>query len=235
MPPRSPNPPSLTERVVTDLRARVRTGEFRGGAKLPSESELVATYAVSRTVIREAISQLRAQGLVATQRGIGTFARTRKSSPPELTLPAVDSSIIGHLAAIYELRISLETEAAALAAKRITRADQQRLARAFEAIAAAKNADEAVDADFAFHVIVAEATGNSYFADLLRHLGRAMIPGKGVDGPHAMQRDGGEHDRIAHREHQDIFHAIIRRDADAARAAMRTHLSNSRERLSLNQ
>ena len=57
--------PSLTEQMVAQLGARIASGAIAAGAKLPSESELVAEFGVSRTVVREAISQLRARGMVA--------------------------------------------------------------------------------------------------------------------------------------------------------------------------
>ena len=99
----------------------MRGGEFRGERKLPSEGELVATYHVSRTVVREAISQLRARGMVETRRGIGTFAR-EPDGRDRVSAASVDHATLAEVLALLELRISLETEAAALAAKRAPRA-----------------------------------------------------------------------------------------------------------------
>src|SRR5687768_998780 len=109
--------PNLTDQVVAALRKRVEDGEFARGAKLPSEGELVAVYRVSRTVVREAMSQLRARGLVETRKGIGTFARPTALRSP-FPVPSVDPVTLGEVIALLELRMSLETEAAALAAKR---------------------------------------------------------------------------------------------------------------------
>ena len=223
--------PNLTDQVVAALRQRVEAGEFAKGAKLPSEGELVAVYRVSRTVVREAISQLRARGLVETRRGVGTFARPTALRPP-FPVPSVDPATLGEVIALLELRMSLETEAAALAAKRASPSQIERLRVLLEAIESAAHAsDDAADPDFEFHLTVAEATGNHYFSDLLRHLGRTIIPRTRLDSSAAARQERSDYLRGVNREHQDIFRAIARSDADAARAAMRTHLANSRERL----
>ena len=223
--------PNLTDQVVAALRRRVEAGEFADGAKLPSEGELVTMYRVSRTVVREAMSQLRARGLVETRRGVGTFARPQATRSP-FPVAGVDPATLSEVIALLELRMSLETEAAALAAKRASNAQVERLRELLEAIeSAAQSDDDAADPDFEFHLTVAEATGNHYFCDLLRHLGRTIIPRTRLDSSAAARQDRSDYLRGVNREHQDIFRAIARNDADAARAAMRTHLANSRERL----
>ena len=223
--------PNLTEQVASALRQRIETGEFAGGSKLPSEGQLVATYHVSRTVVREAISQLRARGLVETRRGIGTFGREPRTSA-SFPIPHIDQATLAEVLALLELRISLETEAAALAAKRRSDPQLARLGELLDAMeAAAESGSDAVDADFEFHVAVAESTGNPFFRDLLRHLGRAIIPRTRIDSPAAAHQDRADYLRTVNREHRDLYRAIARGDSDAARAAMRTHLANSRERL----
>jgi GntR family transcriptional repressor for pyruvate dehydrogenase complex len=226
--------PNLTEQVVAALHRRVQAGEFASGRKLPSEGELVTTYHVSRTVVREAISQLRARGLVETRRGIGTFARDARPADSAFPLPRVDQATLAEVLALLELRISLETEAAALAAKRASEAQVDRMRVLLDAIeSAARSGGDAADPDFEFHLTVAESTGNHFFPDLLRHLGRAIIPRTRIDSSAAAHQERGDYLRAVNREHQDIFRAIARSDSDAARAAMRTHLTNSRERLRL--
>jgi len=224
--------PNLTERVVAALHKRIDAGEFAGARKLPSEGELVATYHVSRTVVREAISQLRARGMVETRRGIGTFARDVRRGATAFAVRGADPGTLAEVLAVLELRISLETEAAALAATRGSVALVERMRVQLQAIdEAADRGGDAADADFDFHLAVAEATGNHFFPDLLRHLGRAIIPRTRIDSSAAARQERGDYLRTVNREHHDIFRAIARNDPDAARAAMRTHLANSRERL----
>lgn len=223
---------SLTERVVEALRRRIETRDLRPGAKLPSEAELVATYGVSRTVVREAISQLRAGAFVETHRGIGTFVCEPAATTAPFPAANVDRGTLAEVLALLELRISLETEAASLAAKRRTDAHVQLLEKLVEAIAAtAETGGDAADADFEFHLTVATASGNHFFPDLLRHLGRAIIPRTRIDSPGIAHQGRADYLRQVNHEHRDVFRAIARQDADAARAAMRTHLANSRERL----
>jgi GntR family transcriptional regulator, transcriptional repressor for pyruvate dehydrogenase complex len=222
---------NLTDGVVAALTQRVERGEFAAGSKLPTEGELVAAYRVSRTVVREAISQLRARGLIETRRGIGSFARDPRGVLP-FAMPRIDPAALADVLALLELRISVETEAAALAAQRRSSSQAARLTRLVREMehAAAREGD-AADADFQFHLTVAEATGNHFFPDLLTHLGRAIIPRTRIDSPGAAHEARGEYLRRVNREHQAIERAIVRQDGDAARAAMRTHLVHSRERL----
>ena len=232
LPVLAPDALNLTEQVVAALQRRIEHGEFAAGSKLPTENELVAAYGVSRTVIREAISQLRARGLVETRRGIGTFARKPQQTAGAFMLPGVDPLALAEVLAVLELRISLETESAALAAKRRSEVQVARLGELVDELErAAKAGSDSADADFEFHLAVAEATGNHFFPDLLRHLGRAIIPRTRIDSPAVAQEERADYLRRVNREHREIHRAIVRGDPEAARAAMRTHLANSRRRL----
>ena len=87
-------------------------------------------------------------------------------------------------------------------------------------------------ADVQFHLAIAQASGNRYFHDILGHLGTNIIPRARVNSAKLVQDDPAVYMERVNREHEDIFNAIARQDAESARAAMRTHLSNRRERLS---
>jgi DNA-binding FadR family transcriptional regulator len=138
---------------------------------------------------------------------------------------------IGDVLAILELRISLETEAAWLAATRRTEEQVQQMDAALKRIVAAQNRQGAVESDKAFHLLIAQATGNRYFVDILSDLGNTIIPRARLDSAQLAHDDPVAYQERVNREHDDIYNAILRKDAEAARAAMRTHLSNSRERL----
>jgi DNA-binding FadR family transcriptional regulator len=88
--------------------------------------------------------------------------------------------------------------------------------------------------DLAFHLSIAQATGNRYFQDILAHFGSLLIPRNRITSIHVPARDP-DYLRRVNREHEEIFSAIERQDSDSARAAMRIHLTNSRERLRLAQ
>jgi GntR family transcriptional regulator, transcriptional repressor for pyruvate dehydrogenase complex len=222
----------LTEEVVAMLHEQIRDGAFRPGQKLPTESEIMQLFGVSRTVVREAISRLQAARLVETRHGIGTFLL----ETPESNHFQIDTSSIMTMLdvmAILELRISLEAEAAGLAAMRRTDAHLKEMRRALDDFQEhiARRTGNAVEADVAFHLQVASATGNRYFHDILSQLGNTIIPRTRVNSAALADNDQQSYLDRVNREHEDIFNAISRKDAEAARAAMRTHLTNSRERL----
>ena len=105
----------LVNEVVESLAASIREGAIQPGDKLPTESEIMGRFDVSRTVVREAISRLQANRLVETRHGVGTFALAPQSSG-NFQIADVDFATVADVIALLELRISLETEAAGLAA-----------------------------------------------------------------------------------------------------------------------
>ena len=108
---------TLTSQLVKSLTERVTRGELRPGDKLPSEQELIEAFGVSRTVVREAISSLRAAGLVATQQGVGAFVQQAALTQP-FRIDETALNLLKEVINVLELRIGLEAEAAALAAQR---------------------------------------------------------------------------------------------------------------------
>jgi GntR family transcriptional regulator, transcriptional repressor for pyruvate dehydrogenase complex len=225
----------LVNEVMENLAANIREGTIKPGEKLPTESAIVARFDVSRTVVREAISRLQANRLVETRHGVGTFALAPQDSG-NFKIAAVDLATVTDVIALLELRISLETEAAGLAAQRRTEQHLQSLQAMLDAFAAAIEQDsDAVPSDFQFHREVARATGNRHFADLMTYLGTMIIPRTRVNTPNSAPEGRLAYLRRVHSEHESIFNAIRNQDTDAARAAMRTHLANSKDRLKKSQ
>jgi GntR family transcriptional regulator, transcriptional repressor for pyruvate dehydrogenase complex len=231
-PPRVRRPRGLVPEIVTALGQDIREGQLKTGEKLPTEAELMARFDVSRTVVREAISRLQASGLVETRHGIGTFVMQPVEADPTFRIPAHELATAADVIALLDLRISLETEAAGLAAQART---EHHLAVMAEALAAFETAiqaaSDAVPSDYQFHVEVARATGNRYFAELMSYLGTMIIPRTRLRTASVAPEGRLAYLQRVHQEHQRIYQAIRDRDADAARDAMRTHLTNSRERL----
>ncbi len=224
-------PRGLVQEIVTRLSADMRDGSVKPGDKLPSESEIMARFDVSRTVVREALSKLQASGLVETRHGIGTFALTLPDSNT-FQISGADFSTLADVIAVLELRISLETEAAGLAAQRRTAANLRSMRAALRAFEdAIKQDSDAVPSDFEFHMEVARATGNQHFAQLMAYLGTMIIPRTRVNTPNSAPEGRLIFLLRVHQEHENIFNAIRNQDSKAAGVAMRTHLSNSRERL----
>jgi DNA-binding FadR family transcriptional regulator len=221
---------SLTADLVQRLGDRIRHGELVPGAKLPREADLMTEYGVSRTVVREAMSQLQAGGMVETRHGIGTFV-VGLGQGTHFRIPAHQLSTLHDVIAVLELRIAVETEAAGLAAQRRQASQLQAMRVALDAFGLAVDAGrDAVGADFQFHLEIARATGNRHFAELMTTLGGTMIPRARLEATEPPTQQRIEYLRRVNAEHETIYQAVVRQDADGARAAMRTHLSNSRER-----
>jgi DNA-binding FadR family transcriptional regulator len=221
---------NLAQGVVEDISTRIRQSQLKPGDKLPTESAIMDQYGVSRTVVREAISHLQASGQVQTRHGIGTFVIERAQS--SLGIDADSIVTVRDVLAILELRISMETEAAWLAAARRSEAQVTELGEALgDMQRALQHGRTSVEADMRFHQLIAESTGNRYFVEMLGQLGNTIIPRARLNTPGLdLERPADYLERVNH-EHEDIYKAILRKDPEAARAAMRTHLSNSRERL----
>ena len=221
----------LVGEIVVSLATSIREGQIRVGEKLPTEAEIMARFDVSRTVVREALSKLQASGQVETRHGIGTFVIQQREAG-NFKIAQEDFATVADVISVLELRISLETEAAGLAAQRRSAAHLQTMQTALKTFQDAIAADsDAVPSDFQFHMEVAHATGNRHFADLMTYLGTMIIPRTRVNTPQNAPEGRTSYLQRVHGEHERIYEAIRRQDAEAARAAMRTHLSNSRERL----
>ena len=220
----------LAHQLVEAIGDRIRDGRVAPGDKLPTEAAIMGEFSVSRTVVREALSKLQASGLVETRHGVGTFVVGLGDATPFRIAPE-QFATLRDVIAVLELRIGVETEAAGLAAQRRTPqnlAEMRTALVAFEtAIAAGR---DAVGPDFQFHLEVARSTQNPHFVDLMGTLGSKIIPRARLDPADALSEERLAYLRRVNNEHESICDAIANQDPDAARAAMRTHLANSRER-----
>lgn len=221
----------LVQEVVQHLLQQIQSGQIRPGDKLPTESAVMGELGVSRTVVREAISRLQASGQVETRHGIGTFVLEAPSTH-NFRIAEQDMATLDDVIAVLELRISLETEAAGLAAQRATPEQLTSMAAALHGFATAIHShSDAVPSDFQFHMEIAQATGNRHFAELMTYLGTHIIPRTRIKTADQAPEGRQAYLERVHGEHESIYNAIRNHDTEAARAAMRTHLSNSRDRL----
>ncbi|MDR5755375.1 FadR/GntR family transcriptional regulator [Caballeronia sp. LZ035] len=224
--------PSLTDKVVSTLFEDIERGVLRPGDKIPTEVALMKQLSVSRSVVREAVSRLQAANVVETRHGIGTFIRAPEERE-SMRLKDADLSSLLDIMAIIEFRIDLEGAAAALAAGRRTESHLKQISAAlgqFE-VQLASGSTDVLQHDVEFHLQIARASGNRYFHDVLSQMGRGVSPRTRLGKEEIAELDQIEHLRHVLAEHKAIYQAIVRQDAEDARAAMRLHLSNSRERL----
>lgn len=219
----------LAFELVERLKERILSGEIAPGEKLPTESTLVAEFGVSRTVVREAISRLQAAGLVETFQGRGSFVL----QVPERTSGLREVRSHRDVLELMDFRIGVESEAAGLAAERRTESQLHGIGRALDDFRrVGDDPGRSVEADFAFHLLVAVASGNRFYSDLISSLGPMMImlPRTRLDPAYEMS-DAAHLTRVVH-EHENLYDAIARADPAGARAAARIHLANTRQRLS---
>lgn len=217
--------PTLPEEVTRVLREEIASGILRPGDRLPTEQKLSARFGVSRAVIREGVSRLKYDGLVSSRQGLGAFV-TEPARRHAFRIEPAALEDRADLSEVFELRITLEVEAAALAAERRKARHLVKMRRALRDMGAAvaENRD-GVEADAAFHKAIAEATCNTYFSQFMEFI-RARIYAsiQATRSDLLSDRARAETD-IA--EHRAIFEAIDARDPAAARRAVRVHLGNA--------
>jgi DNA-binding FadR family transcriptional regulator len=219
---------TLADQVTEALMNKILGDEF-AGSQLPSEQAMAEGFGVSRTVIREAVSRLKSEGLINTRQGRGAFVRTDSLDVPfRIDLDSKD--LLGSLLSIIELRWGLDAEMAFLAAQRRKRAQMAAIRRALADIdRASKAGRDAVAEDLAFHVSIAKATGNPLFPELLQFLDRFLNFAIRVTRANEVRQ--GESAQQAHIEHMAIAGAIERQDPEAAATAAKAHMVNAAVRI----
>jgi GntR family transcriptional repressor for pyruvate dehydrogenase complex len=219
----------LSDRLAALLDAQIRTGQLLPGDRLPSEAQLADTHGVSRTVVREAVHQLKSRGLLRSRQGSGVYV-----APPPLNQSlAFDPTVLDSVDAVVhvvEVRRVLEGEIAALAAERASATQIKAMRKALLAIDAAGAAGhDGVAEDLAFHRAIGQASGNPQFVLLMgffeQYLREAMRITRGNE---ARRQDFMDAVRL---EHQALVEAIASRDPDAARRCATEHLVHGEQRL----
>ncbi|MGX9965986.1 FadR/GntR family transcriptional regulator [Roseomonas sp. F4] len=229
MPPLRPAA-NLTGALVHRLAEEIRSGRLSPGARLPTEQDLMREAGVSRTVVREAVAALRAEGLVFTRQGVGAFV-TERPGEGIFRLTPSEAEGLQQVIQVLELRLALEVEAAGLAAERRSPAALAAIGEAeavFDAAVAAGG--DAAEADFALHRAIFMATGNPHFLRFLEVLGRHAIPRRALGLVERSEAERKQYLAQVRGEHRLVAQAIEASDPAAARAAMRQHLEAARER-----
>ena len=219
--------PRLYQRIAETIAGLIEAGEFGAGDRLPAERDLARKLRVSRASLREALSALELEGYVEIRVGSGVYVRPRRRHPrgPALRIAAAEVSPFDTLRA----RRLIEPETAALAARHASAAQVAAIERAYTRLADDMRASKSrSEGDRLFHTRIAEAAGNTALAAIVRHLWAAWHQPLNARLEALFVTMARRRDNIG--EHRRILDAIRARDPAAARAAMRRHLSNSRER-----
>lgn len=217
-----------TDSIRGRILDRIKSGQWPAETALPSERELMDEFRVSRIPLREAIAGLRALGVLHTRPGSGTRVRRVDAHTVAQLLPLL-VTLEGErtFRQVFELRLAVESQTAALAARHHTALDARILRDLLEQLKADldANLEEAVETDLEFHVAIACATQNPLFEILMQTLAELV---KHVQVESC--KDDPIRRRRAYDAHQAIVEAILARDADRARAEMEAHLRYSASR-----
>lgn len=224
---------SLADHVASALALGIASGQIAPGTRLPPEQELGQRYGVSRTVVREAISRLRSDGMVEARQGVGVFVLDDAGRRP-FRINGGEAISTQEMIAITELRMAFDVQASVLAARRRTPSDLRRLRAALKEMRRALDGGELGDeADLAFHRAVAAATHNalyvSFFAFLEPHVRKAIRVSR------QRSREQAAVAEKVHREHEDLAAAIIARDPDRAGNVARRLIESTLRRLATRQ
>jgi DNA-binding FadR family transcriptional regulator len=221
-------PSTFADQVYGRILSGIMSGTFPTGSRLPSEKELGGRFAVSRPVVREALSRLQRDGLIESRKGSGSFVL---ASPPEDLSSATDLAQVARYQRYQEFRLVVEGTAAGLAAERRSEAALARIVAAHEQFVAEVEEGRFLwQSDRAVHLAIAEASGNEFFAESLEgpevRLSDFMTVSLKLTSSRSPQRG-----QLVVREHANIVDAIRSRDGVAAKIAMEYHIVQARRRM----
>ncbi|MBO0906062.1 FadR/GntR family transcriptional regulator [Jiella sonneratiae] len=218
---------TFADRVYHLLYSRISNGEYQANQKLPPETRLAQEFDVSRPILRLALERLRSEGLVYSRQGAGSYVR----APQTRALGFARVETIADIQRCYEFRLTLEVDAAAMAAVRRNDASLREMDEALTLLSRATGSlTHREDADYAFHLAVTRAANNQYYEASMRALREHIHVGMKMHGQSLMS-GGAKGLEEVFAEHTAIFAAIRGGDAEAARRVMRQHITNSRDRL----
>ncbi|WP_153733604.1 FadR/GntR family transcriptional regulator [Sporosarcina obsidiansis] len=219
-------PKKIYEEVAETLLNSIRSGELKPGDKLDSVQQLAESFNVGRSAIREALTSLRAMGLIEMRQGEGTYVMEFSSADVVFPLQSamlMSQEDISHLLGVRKI---LETGAAASAAETRTQIDLDRMEIALKEMK--KHAGDIIlgeKADLDFHFAIAGATGNPLLVSLMNHVAELMGESMRETRRICLYTDAATVDRL-YEEHESIFLAIKNKQPDIAAINMQTHLFN---------
>jgi GntR family transcriptional regulator, transcriptional repressor for pyruvate dehydrogenase complex len=225
--PRLKRVPNLSEQVAEILAAELENSSIQPGEALPSEAELSERFEVSRTVIREALARLKYDGILESRQGSKSIV-AQPGTPRVFRLERLKVTDLTEIGYLYEFRALLESAAAALAAKRRSQKNLEKLRRHLEEMdQAVRDHQDGTAENVDFHMEIVEASGNPFLKDFMR-----FFRGKIWDLVQA-DRDHSDHRGLppeVQQEHLTIFEAINAGNSEKAREAILNHLINAARR-----
>ena len=222
--------PYLPDRIAKALKQGIIEGRIATGERLPSEIALAETYGVSLNVLREAIAQLRNEGIIESRQGRGAFVL--RAPQPVLRLDEIDSlAAKDRHRSLFELRETLEVRAAELAAVRRSNDAMKKIRNAFDKMVKTMAwGRDGVEYDIDFHRTIAVAAGNSFMVGTISFIAEHLRESIKLTRANSVD---GDVSGVTIAEHQAILDGIQNQDPDEAARAMGQHLRNAAERIGI--
>lgn len=219
---------SLADQAYERILSMIMDGTIPVGGKLPTEHVLSDRFRMSRPVVRQALKQLREDEVIVSRQGSGSYVKRR---PDDAILDFAPVGSIADIQRTFEFRAAIEGEAAFLAAKRRSDADMGQLKATLDELdRCVREGELGVEADEAFHAVVCAASENQYFVAAHISMKQNIITGMNLTRNLSLTKPQ-ERLMLVQSEHYAIYEAIEKRDQQAARDAMRTHVDNARKRV----
>lgn len=221
----APSSKSLVQTAIDDVTGYMRDSNLRVGDTLPGEGYFAERLGVSRAVMREAFQALAALKLIDVANGRKPRVGALDGSVIAASLDHAISTAQIKVIDVWDVRRTIEVRTAMLAATNASSAQARKIVDLAEQLEAEDDANEqTTETDIAFHVAIAEASGNELFHQIVI----SFVPLMKVSIPQAWRtRQTAEQRTTSVDRHRKLAEAIARRDVDGARKWMSEHFDES--------
>lgn len=229
---KSIRPKKIYEEVSEALITMIKNGTLKPGDQLLPVHQLAQEFQVGRSAVREALSALRAMGLIEMRQGEGTYVKTYDATSLTTTLTSALLMNKQDIMNLFEVRKILEVGAARAAALRRTEEDLKEMKRWVDIMLDSQGDEEVGEkADFRFHMAIAVASHNTILVELMNHVSSTMAEAIGETRRLILYGEHTTADMLA-QEHQSIFESIVNCDGEKAQQRMFEHLTSVKNMIS---
>ncbi|WP_286675241.1 FadR/GntR family transcriptional regulator [Bacillus mycoides] len=216
----------MYEEVSEAILTMIKNGTLKPGDKLLPVHQLAEQFQVGRSAVREALSALRAMGLIEMKQGEGTYVRN--FDPSSLTKSLNNKLLMKKedILNLLEVRKVLEVGAVRAAAAKRTEANLQNMKHWLDEMAKSIGDEKAGEkADFHFHMGIAESSHNNILLELMNHVSEMIAETIGESRRIILYGEQTTSERLLE-EHQSIYNAVLKQEVELAQQAMLNHLTN---------
>lgn len=219
---------NLTHELAESLRKQITSGAFKRGEKIPSSKDIETQANVSRSVVREAMAQLRAEGLIESRQGVGVFVTQNAATPRAFEITSEEFKSFNDAIQILQLRMAVEVEMTGMAAQHRTQEQMDNINKALLKMETTiKSKQNAVEEDVMLHQAIAEASGNPYFLRFTQYIDSAMHPNRDIVTKDMSKKEKEEFLNVIKDDHRQIAKAIQMQNVELAKATAKSHVMTS--------